>query len=49
MPEFGCWMVEAVPTMPYKTTADAHELLTVEEKLDHRRITLDKFFSEYDL
>ena len=49
MPEFGCWMVEAVPTKPYNTLLDAHDLLTVEDKLEHRRSTLDKFFSEYGL
>ena len=49
MPEFGCWMVEAVPTKPYNSLVEPIELLSVEDKLDHRRNTLDKFFTEYDL
>ena len=49
MPEFGSWMVEAVPSKPYNTLTDANDLLRVEENLNHRRNTLDKFFSEYGL
>ena len=33
MPEFGGWMVEAVPKEPYKSIIDAAELLSCEEKL----------------
>ena len=33
MPEFGGWMVEAVPTKPYCCTIDAGELLSCEFKL----------------
>lgn len=28
MPEFGGWMVEAVPRAPYNSIVDAHELLS---------------------
>jgi hypothetical protein len=49
MPEFGSWMVEAVPTKPYNSLIDPNELLSVEEKLHHRRDTLDTFFGEYGL
>ena len=49
MPEFGSWMVEAVPTKPYNSIIDAAELLSCEEKLHSRRETLDKFFNEHDL
>lgn len=37
MPEFGGWMVEAVPTKPYESTIKAENLLSVEEKLLLRR------------
>ena len=33
MPEFGGWMVEAVPKEPYKSIIDAEELLSCEMKL----------------
>ena len=49
MPEFGSWMVEAVPSAPYSSLVDAAELLSCEEKLHDRRATLDKFFNEHDL
>jgi glutamate--cysteine ligase catalytic subunit len=44
MPEFGSWMIEAVPSKPYNSIIDAAELLSCEEKLHDRRETLDKFF-----
>ena len=44
MPEFGGWMVEAVPTKPYDSLIDAGELLSCEEKLLKRRIVLQEFF-----
>jgi len=44
MPEFGGWMVEAVPKEPYKSIIDAEELLSCEMKLYNRRIVLEKFF-----
>jgi len=49
MPEFGSWMVEAVPSKPYNSIIDAAELLSCEEKLHDRRETLDKFFQYHDL
>jgi hypothetical protein len=33
MPEFGGWMVEAVPKEPYRSIIDAEELLSCEGKL----------------
>ena len=33
MPEFGGWMVEAVPAMPYMSISDPEELLSCEDKL----------------
>lgn len=47
MPEFGGWMVEAVPTKPYGSTIDAAELLSCELKLYKRRKVLDEFFNQY--
>lgn len=49
MPEFGGWMVEAVPTKPYSSTIDAGELLSCEVKLYQRRKVLDEFFSKYGM
>lgn len=49
MPEFGGWMVEAVPKSPYNSISDAQELLSCEEKLVNRRAVLDKFFKEHGL
>lgn len=43
MPEFGGWMIEAVPSKPYNSIIDASELLSCEEKLHHRREVLDEF------
>jgi len=33
MPEFGGWMIEAVPKDPYRSIIDAEELLSCEAKL----------------
>jgi hypothetical protein len=33
MPEFGGWMIEAVPTEPYMSIADPKILLSCEEKI----------------
>jgi hypothetical protein len=49
MPEFGGWMVEAVPRTPYTSTIDADELLSCESKLDVRRKVLEEFFAKYDI
>lgn len=46
MPEFGGWMIEAVPSKPYGSLRDAKVLLSCEEKLHTRRYALDKFCSE---
>ena len=46
MPEFGGWMIEAVPTKPYGSLIDAAELLSCDEKLHTRRETLDAFLQE---
>lgn len=46
MPEFGSWMIEAVPSKPYDSLVDLKELLSCEEKLHARRETLDRFCSE---
>ena len=45
MPEFGGWMIEAVPSKPYDSIIDAAELLSCEEKLYKRREVLDEFCS----
>jgi len=44
MPEFGGWMVEAVPSKPYNSIIDATELLSCEDKLHRRRHVLNDFF-----
>ena len=49
MPEFGGWMIEAVPSKPYDSLIDAEELLSCEHKLHHRREVLDEFCSQYDI
>jgi hypothetical protein len=37
MPEFGSWMIEAVPSEPYSSIIDPKILLSCEEKLVLRR------------
>jgi hypothetical protein len=37
-PEFGNWMVEAVPTDPYNSIEDLNELLSCYQKLSQRYI-----------
>jgi hypothetical protein len=49
MPEFGGWMLEAVPTKPYDSLIDAEVLLSCESKLHHRREVLDEFCSSYGI
>ena len=49
MPEFGGWMVEAVPSKPYCSTIDAAELLSCEIKLYKRRKVLDEFFNQHGI
>jgi len=43
MPEFGGWMIEAVPSKPYDSIIDAAQLLSCEEKLHVRRDVLDEY------
>jgi hypothetical protein len=40
MPEFGGWMIEAVPLTPYPTLLDAEVLLSCEYKMRSRRQAL---------
>ena len=49
MPEFGGWMVEAVPSKPYNSIVDPAELLSCEEKLHRRRHVLSDFFRDQGL
>ena len=49
MPEFGGWMVEAVPTEPYMSIIDADILLSCEQKLIYRRKVLESFFKPYGI
>ena len=43
MPEFGGWMIEAVPSKPYDSIIDAAQLLSCEQKLHVRREVLDEY------
>jgi len=49
MPEFGGWMVEAVPSKPYNSIIEASELLSCEDKLHRRRHVLNDFFQSKGL
>jgi glutamate--cysteine ligase catalytic subunit len=49
MPEFGGWMIEAVPSKPYDSLIDAAELLSCEEKLHSRRNVLDEFCADHGM
>ena len=49
MPEFGGWMVEAVPLKPYNSLIDPAVLLSCEEKLLKRRQVLEEFFKDHGL
>lgn len=44
MPEFGSWMVEAVPSKPYNSLVDPEVLLSCQDKLHERRHVLTDFF-----
>lgn len=46
MPEFGSWMIEAVPGKPYGSYNDPEQLLSCARKLKSRRTLLDKFITE---
>jgi glutamate--cysteine ligase catalytic subunit len=43
MPEFGAWMIEAVPSKPYDSLVDPAVLLSCESKLHLRREVLNEF------
>ena len=49
MPEFGGWMIEAVPSKPYMSQIDAAELLSCEQKLHARRSVLDEFCADHGM
>jgi hypothetical protein len=49
MPEFGGWMIEAVPSKPYESLMDPAELLSCEASLHSRRKVLDEFCSSHGL
>jgi glutamate--cysteine ligase catalytic subunit len=49
MPEFGGWMIEAVPSKPYDSIIDAAQLLSCEAKLHNRRDVLDEFCKQYGI
>ena len=49
MPEFGSWMVEAVPTKPYNSLVDPEVLLSCQDKLHERRHVLTDFFRQKGL
>lgn len=49
MPEFGGWMVEAVPKNPYMSISGADELLSCIEKLSQRREILQNYFKQEKL
>lgn len=48
MPEFGGWMIEAVPSKPYNSTIEAEDLLSCEDKLHRRREALQTFLRKQD-
>ena len=49
MPEFGGWMIEAVPTYPYMSLIDAEIILSCESKLIQRRTSLQDFLRPYNI
>lgn len=49
MPEFGGWMIEAVPSEPYMSLVDPKILLSCEEKLLFRRKTLEEYFKGFNI
>lgn len=49
MPEFGGWMVEAVPRAPYNSIIQANDLLSCDAKLHSRRAALDEYFKGHGL
>ncbi len=43
-PEFGNWMVEAVPSRPYASVMDPEQILSCVGKLERRRKLLEDHF-----
>lgn len=43
-PEFGQWMVEAVPGVPYESIENPQTVLSVRSKLSNRRRILNPYF-----
>lgn len=46
LPEFGNWMIEAVPTEPYGAYSDPEQLLACAGKIKNRRQYLQKFLAK---
>jgi len=49
MPEFGGWMVEAVPKEPYQSISHAEDLLSCVDKLSKRREILRDYFKKFNI
>lgn len=49
MPEFGGWMIEAVPTNPYDSLVDASVILSCENKIMMRRQLLQQFLRPHNI
>jgi hypothetical protein len=49
MPEFGGWMIEAVPSEPYLSLMDANNLLSCENKITYRRQVLETFLKPHNI
>jgi hypothetical protein len=47
MPEFGSWMIEAVPSKPYGAYMNPEELLVCFESLKKRRESLEDLMLGY--
>jgi glutamate--cysteine ligase catalytic subunit len=48
-PEFGQWMVEAVPGTPYDSIENPQVVLSVKSKLANRRRILNPYFKQNEL
>lgn len=47
LPEFGNWMIEAVPSAPYGSCADPAQLLSCLAKINNRRKILQKVLKSH--
>lgn len=47
LPEFGNWMIEAVPSAPYGSCADPTQLLSCLKKINNRRKVLQKILKKH--